>query len=141
MATRVRYRPVSTTSIELINTQEDWYLFKVKKETTGQVVIGESQELLPVDSGRGVGIMDDEWTDMVLSPGTILFAAAPTEESIAIVEQIIPLRQIFEALYSLPQMVDLLKAMKAFGGNRPVAAATPAAPAIDPLALRRKCRI
>ncbi len=101
MATRIRFYPVNSTAIELINTQNSWYIYKIKKESSGQVVVGENQELMPVSSGRGIGIPADEWTDMILSPGTILFAAAPTEETIAVIEQILPISEILDLLRTI----------------------------------------
>ena len=101
MATRIRLFPVSSTPEEIINTRFNWVYLKLKKESSGHVVFGTSQELMPVESGRGISLMADEWTDMLLSPSTILYVAAPTNEQIAIVEQIVPLNEIVDALIKL----------------------------------------
>lgn len=120
MATRIRFRPVNTTPEQLIDTKEEWYYFQIKKESSGQVVIGESQELLPVNSGRGIAIMADVWTSMLLSPGTILYMASPTDETVAILEQILPIGQLlklFGSLGAISPDSGPLKAIPAAGGG------------------------
>jgi hypothetical protein len=45
--------------------------------------------------------MADVWTSMLLSPGTILYVAAPTDETISIIEQILPMGPLLALLSML----------------------------------------
>ena len=115
MATRIRYRPTSPTAEELINTQSDWVLLQLKKEGAGAVVIGENQELLPVDSGRSIELMEDTWTSVLLEPGTIWYVASPANEKIAVIQQNLP-----AGVFQIPSLLQrMVIALEKLAGTAP----------------------
>lgn len=99
-------------TVKIFDTR-DWMLIAVEKKTAGVVVIGDQDNLGPVDQGRGVQLPNagTVWYQL-LGPRSSLYLFAETEESVTLSAVNLP--------FILGLVNDIIKALSDLATGRPI---------------------
>jgi hypothetical protein len=107
------YFTVPDGESKLLYSAEGWVKARLYLENAGPVVVGESQNITPVLSGKGMTLPTGEWCEWTLTKGSRIFIAAESVNRVKFNIAPVPFAEQLGAFFgsSLQTMRSMLAAL------------------------------